>query len=464
VGEIVEGKLEVKNDAASLTGVSVDGNTASVDVGGAGVAGDLVVRDAAAHVRVEIGGPPNILTPETPANYWGIRVKDGTGQARVEIGKPVVDGSVPAPVAVAVGGGGQPGIVYLRDGDGDVRTVIRNGSVAVGGNGFSGSILCVGAGMPSPESPMIGIGATILSGEGWLRLNGAGTNSRIYLDGPAANAFIGGKGADGDLMLYASGQDDNAENTTATLHLNANLGEIRMRNTELVDRIWMSATTSTISVRDDDGDERVLIRGKTGEIALSTTSGDECARLTSGGNLWLGGKGQDGDIMLFPSTQTDNTDASKASIHLDANAGDIILRNADCAEDFDVGEDLALDEILPGTLMAIDAEGRLRPSSEAYDRTLAGIVCGAGTLRPGIILGRTKGAHRLPIALAGRVYCRADANAAPIRTGDLLTSSATPGTAMRALDRDRSFGAVIGKALAPLLEGAGLIPVLVSLI
>ena len=34
---------------------------------------------------------------------------------------------------------------------------------------------------------------------------------------------------------------------------------------------------------------------------------------------------------------------------------------------------------------------------------------------------------------------------------------------MRATDRDRAFGAVIGKALAPLNEGQQLIPILVAL-
>ncbi|MFD0325591.1 hypothetical protein [Lysobacter gummosus] len=56
-----------------------------------------------------------------------------------------------------------------------------------------------------------------------------------------------------------------------------------------------------------------------------------------------------------------------------------------------------------------------------------------------------------------------DADYAAISAGDLLTSSPTPGHAMRAVDRDAAFGAVIGKALQPLADGRGLIPVLVAL-
>ena len=69
----------------------------------------------------------------------------------------------------------------------------------------------------------------------------------------------------------------------------------------------------------------------------------------------------------------------------------------------------------------------------------------------------------MPIALMGKVYCKVDAQYAPIDVGDPLTTSASPGHAMKALDPNRSFGAVIGKALAPAAEGQSLIPILVSL-
>jgi hypothetical protein len=56
-----------------------------------------------------------------------------------------------------------------------------------------------------------------------------------------------------------------------------------------------------------------------------------------------------------------------------------------------------------------------------------------------------------------------DANREPIEVGDLLTTSPTPGHAMKATDPVRAFGAVIGKALHPLKTGHALIPILVAL-
>lgn len=62
-----------------------------------------------------------------------------------------------------------------------------------------------------------------------------------------------------------------------------------------------------------------------------------------------------------------------------------------------------------------------------------------------------------------KVYCKVDADYAPAEIGDLLTTSATPGHAMKATDPFKAFGTVIGKAMHPLKEGKGLIPILVAL-
>jgi hypothetical protein len=141
--------------------------------------------------------------------------------------------------------------------------------------------------------------------------------------------------------------------------------------------------------------------------------------------------------------------------------GDVILQNEDCAEDFDIA---VSDNIVPGTVVALNDDGKLEPSSRAYDTRVVGVVSGAGDLRPGLVLGRQVArANRLPIALVGKVYCRVDADPGPILVGDLLTTASLPGYAMKALDSARAFGAVIGKALARLDAGQGLVPILVAL-
>ena len=140
---------------------------------------------------------------------------------------------------------------------------------------------------------------------------------------------------------------------------------------------------------------------------------------------------------------------------------DIILANADCAEDFDIAD---ADSIEPGTVMVLGDNGLLHQSSQSYDKRVAGVVSGAGKYKPGIVLDKQATiANRKPIALLGKVYCKVDASYDSIEVGDLLTTSPSPGHAMKAADHLKAFGAVIGKALRPLKDGQGLIPILIAL-
>jgi hypothetical protein len=140
---------------------------------------------------------------------------------------------------------------------------------------------------------------------------------------------------------------------------------------------------------------------------------------------------------------------------------DVILTGADCAEQFDVQDGQAME---PGTVVVIDQTGALRESRDAYDKKVAGVVSGAGEYRPAIVLDRREsGRTRMPVALVGKVYCKVDAEYAPIEVGDLLAASPTAGHAMKVTDRNEAFGAVIGKALGRLDAGRGLIPMLIAL-
>jgi hypothetical protein len=141
--------------------------------------------------------------------------------------------------------------------------------------------------------------------------------------------------------------------------------------------------------------------------------------------------------------------------------GDIRLTNADCAEDFNIATDVPVE---PGFVMVLGEEGELSPSQHAYDKRVAGVISGAGDFKPGIVLDKRQSpGNRQPIALLGKVFCKTDAGYGAIEVGDLLTTSPTRGHAMRADDPAKAFGAVIGKALRPLKEGQGLIPILIAL-
>lgn len=141
----------------------------------------------------------------------------------------------------------------------------------------------------------------------------------------------------------------------------------------------------------------------------------------------------------------------------------IIEGGADLAEPFAMGGGNALPK---GTVVVIDdAEaGRLKQSTREYDTCVAGIISGANGIRPGIAM-KQEGVNESgqQVALTGRVYCKADASFGAIKPGDLLTTSPTPGHAMKVTDHSRAQGAVLGKAMSALDEGTGFVLVLVTL-
>jgi hypothetical protein len=139
-----------------------------------------------------------------------------------------------------------------------------------------------------------------------------------------------------------------------------------------------------------------------------------------------------------------------------------IRGGCDLAEPFQMSE-AKLDE---GSVVVIDEAnpGHLKQATSAYDSRVAGIISGANGIHPGISLhqeGALEGGQN--VALTGRVYVKADAGYGAIKPGDLLTTSDTPGHAMKVGDSSRAQGAILGKAMTTLTEGTGMVLVLVSL-
>jgi len=196
-----------------------------------------------------------------------------------------------------------------------------------------------------------------------------------------------------------------------------------------------------------------------GTDASLTTHGFLVAGPTSGVNIVL----DDNEIIA-----RNNGAASK--LYLNKDSGNVVVEvleitgGSDLAEPFEVA---GAESVETGMVVAIDPEhpGQLRIADKAYDRKVAGVISGAGGIKPGMLMGQrdsiANGTN--PVALTGRVYCLADAAYGTIQPGDLLTTSQTPGHAMKVTDYSRAHGATLGKAMSPLDHGRGLVLVLVSL-
>jgi len=114
----------------------------------------------------------------------------------------------------------------------------------------------------------------------------------------------------------------------------------------------------------------------------------------------------------------------------------------------------------------VDENGvrRFALANEPYSTKIAGIY----STQPGVLAslhqdGTPHPTNEVPLAIVGIVPCKVSAENGPIKAGDLLVSSSKPGYAMKGTDRQKMFGAVVGKALGSLDKDTGVIEVLVSL-
>jgi hypothetical protein len=328
-------------------------------------------------------------------------------------------------------------------------------------------------------------GHTPYSGTDLLRLKQpedtpADANFLVVESGPTERLVIDGEG-----NLITKGGADIIANSSLTVqstgwgcwseHNNTNTGSYtNYYNTDAIRTLYIRSGTDAAT--------------QGGEIVGYTATGTQTFSLDAndgtGANLTLEESGGTATAILNASdgngavlTLKNNAGTTKVTVTSDfGGTGDsrltidelVLNGGSDFAEMFDVVDgSLDNDNIEPGMVVSIDPEmpGRLRVCDEAYDKKVAGIISGAGGVKPGLMMGddRTLASGDYPVALSGRVYVKAKDIGGHIEPGDFLTTSPVPGYAMKAKDAERARGAIIGKAMTALEAEEGLVLVLVSL-
>ncbi len=356
-----------------------------------------------------------------------------------------------------------------------------NVALRSGGNTFTGNQLVssgdVGLGTTLPE------GKLDVRGTATLQMSGAVNhdNLRIKKTGAASGSnaeFVMSHRSDGTaLWLYSYNGTtyrnlqgwDQANNTVRfpangqDLFINESTGRVGIGTATPLQRLHVAGNARVAgSGTGTDNPALYVTNSATGGMGLVSvvSSSDANAVLVnkSTGDILKGYSGATGGNLVF---QVNNAGQVYCADELSCKS--LLIRGgADFAEPFA----LANEKVPPGAVMVIDPgrPGHLKLGTEAYDSKVAGIVSGAGGVQPGVVLTQTgvleDGCN---VALSGRVYALVDADYGPVQPGDLLTTSPTPGHAMKASDPGRRSGAVLGKAMTPLPAGRGLVLVLVTL-
>jgi hypothetical protein len=323
--------------------------------------------------------------------------------------------------------------------------------ITAGGNGENGDLVLKGT-AGSEKIKLDG-------GAGDILVKDDAGNVLFQFDSGAAALYVGGTGQEGDVIVRDATAKEKIklDGGEGDIIVRDSGGNVLLRFDSGAAALYVGGTGNEgdVIVRDAAAKERIKLDAGEGDIIVRDSAGNTLFRFDSEfAALYVGGIGNEGDVIVRDAD-------GNQRIKLDGGEGDIKLFGADCAEEFDVVEGEKVD---PGMVLVMDEYGKLRPCEKPYDKKVVGVVCGANGFHPGIILGNHPARRgRLPIGLSGRVYCMADARSQPIEMGDLLTTSSTPGHAMKATDPQRAFGSVIGKALHGLREGTGLVDLLITL-
>ena len=299
--------------------------------------------------------------------------------------------------------------------------------------------------------------------------NGSGALSLKKTNGATGLNLYGGP-ASGSLSLYNNAGDLNV----SAYSYGGEEGVVSVRNSVGSETIYLWGRDSSglgdgqIGIKKASGVETVTIQAGEGSAA----AGPQMIMRNSSGvqTIQLDGDASGvrcGYLALYRSNGV-------ATVIMDADgSGDgrvttqvlQITGGSDLSENFDIKSHHQ--PLQPGMIVCIDPKnpGQLVTSSRAYDKTVAGVISGAGGVKPGMLMGQkgtqADGAH--PVALTGRVYCMVDADKGAIEPGDLVTTSETPGHGMKVKNHGKAQGAIVGKAMTALEKGKGLVLVLVSL-
>lgn len=201
-----------------------------------------------------------------------------------------------------------------------------------------------------------------------------------------------------------------------------------------------------------------------GEITINASNGNQSIEIRGSDAL-----NKAGEILMYDPTTNlrtleidgDWSNTGKSRIVVDELQ---ITGGADFAEYFNMVGDI-IPEV--GTVLSVSSNGsaNLEISNKPYDSNVVGVLSGANGINPGIMLKQkdskiTNGDY--PVAISGRVYVKAEATKYEIKPGDLLTSSNKAGFAMKATNKKKYAGAIIGKALTGLNSEEGFVLVLLG--
>jgi hypothetical protein len=275
-----------------------------------------------------------------------------------------------------------------------------------------------------------------------VQIPSSGSNIRVNVGGTSNVAVFSTTGA----------------NITGTLGVSGNITGGNLSGTSIVGTLTTAAQTNITSVG-TLGSLTVTANVAGGNL---TTAGQVVATgNVNGGNLVVTGNLVDtgameiitsanGNITLSPNGTgliVANKDIRNGQANGVGNIGTVggyfntVFAKSTSAQYADLAEMYVSDsDYPPGTVVEFGGKQEITISSSSHSTAVAGIV----STNPSYLMNSTQtGEYVLPVALTGRVPCRVQG---PVKKGDVLVASSTPGVAQR-IGMNWQPGCVVGKSM-----------------
>lgn len=230
---------------------------------------------------------------------------------------------------------------------------------------------------------------------------------------------------------------------------NTNAGNVGIGTNAPIAKLHVAGTARVDNLQVFEGAHTWTFGTIGGGTIFTIIKGSNLFNITSAGNVGIG--------TLNPADKLHVVGTVRATAGFNGqclqNASPAFKDNAGRVCNMDIAEAFASSELTePGDVVVLDLNGpaSVRKSSQPYEPMLAGVV----PQNPGLVFdnGQTQlagdnsgliTAEKTVVALAGRVLVKVSMENGFIQIGDALTSSSTPGVAMKAT----KAGKIIGYAL-----------------
>ena len=205
---------------------------------------------------------------------------------------------------------------------------------------------------------------------------------------------------------------------------------------------WVAGTAITITSETTTGPSASATINNNGVTSLTAGTGTSVANSAGGAStVWIG------QAVATTSDVQFNKVSTKYLTAVDAGSGWALIQGAwhlDTGASFqasyaDLAEFYSADaEYEPGTVLIFGGDAEVTTSTISSDTRVAGVV----TTNPAYVMNADLTGTRACIALQGRIPVKVIGT---VRKGDMLTTSNTPGYAIKAMNP--TVGTIIGKAL-----------------